>query len=380
MYKVRRLKIGTSNVLDKLARAAGQLYTETLFSFWRTVRRKDIWLKHTSMERWKTSSLLHAHSSDAVVQSFYASLKSWQVRRKIDTKARPPRRKRTFYKIQWKKSAIKVNNGVLSLSNGRGNEPLQIPWQWGLPVLIEIGFDGIEYVLRATHSHEAAAQAKGNKIAAIDLGEVHPMVAYDGETTTIVKGGELRSKKRFMNKTLGALSVLISKTKKGSKRNKRLIRSKRKQIRALNNQINDITHKQTSGIISTLYEAGVQILVIGDIRNLRSHGKNLGRKSNQKIHQMSHGTLRHKLTYKAANVGIRTVLQNEAYTSQECPLCGTRKKPINRNYSCVCGFTYHRDGVGAMNILKKYRGEDYVVGVMASPCSMRYNPHMSCSL
>jgi putative transposase len=183
-----------------------------------------------------------------------------------------------------------------------------------------------------------------------------------------------------MNKTLGALSALISKTKKGSKRNKRLIRTKRKQIRALNNQINDITHKQTSGIISTLHEAGVQILVIGDIRDIRSHGKNLGRKSNQKIHQMSHGTIRHKLTYKAANLGIRTVLQNEAYTSQECPLCGTRKKPINRNYSCVCGFTYHRDGVGAMNIWKKYRGEDHVVGVMASPSSMRYNPHMSCSL
>ena len=35
---------------------------------------------------------------------------------------------------------------------------------------------------------------------------------------------------------------------------------------------------------------------------------------------------------------------------------GTEKKPTNRNYTCSCGFKYHRDGVGAMNIRKKYQG------------------------
>ena len=34
-----------------------------------------------------------------------------------------------------------------------------------------------------------------------------------------------------------------------------------------------------------------------------------------------------------------------------------RKKPTNRNYICTsCGFTSHRDGVGAINIRQKYRG------------------------
>ncbi len=190
----------------------------------------------------------------------------------------------------------------------------------------------------------------------------------------------MRSKKRLRNKTIGTLSARISSTMKGSKRNKRLRRTKRKQVQNINNQIRDITHKQTRYMISTLHDAGVQLLVIGDIRNIRLRGKNVGRKSNQKVHQMSHGTIRHKLSYKAEMLGIRVALQNEAYTSQECPVCSKRNKPTNRNYSCACGFKYHRDGVGAMNILKKYRGEDHVVGAMASPFSMRYTPHMRCSL
>ena len=380
MYIVRRLKIGKSDVLDQLARVAGQLYTEALVYFWRTVRKKNLWLKPSSMMRLKSSSLLHAHTADAAVQSFFANLSSWRTRRKIDTTARPPRRKRWYYKIQWKKSAIRLIKGVLWLSNGRGNEPLKISWKWDLPVFVEIGFDGSQYELRATYCFDVIAKPKGNKIAAIDLGEVHPMVAYDGESTTIINGRELRSKKRHRNKTIGTLSARISTTVKGSKRNKRLRRTKKKQVKNINNQIRDITHKQTSYMISTLHDAGVQLLVIGDIRNIRLRGKNLGRKSNQKVHQMSHGTIRHKLSYKAEMLGMRVTLQDEAYTSQECPVCSKRNKPRNRNYGCACGFKYHRDGVGAMNILKKYRGEDHVVGAMASPFSMRYHPHMKCSL
>jgi len=54
------------------------------------------------------------------------------------------------------------------------------------------------------------------------------------------------------------------------------------------------------------------------------------------------------------------VLENvrENGTSQVCPLCGSKNRPQNRNYECKkCGFRYHRDGVGAINIYRKYTGE-----------------------
>jgi putative transposase len=78
LYTVRRLKIGRTEQMDALARAAGDLYSQVLVWFWRTVRHKGLWLGAQHLMRWLTSALLHAHSSDAVVQSFFAALTSWR--------------------------------------------------------------------------------------------------------------------------------------------------------------------------------------------------------------------------------------------------------------------------------------------------------------
>ena len=84
MYQVRRVNIGKTKQLDELAHACGELYSKTVVFFWRTVRHKGIWLKCAQMERIFTSDKLHAHTSDATVQAFFASLKSWRKRRKTD--------------------------------------------------------------------------------------------------------------------------------------------------------------------------------------------------------------------------------------------------------------------------------------------------------
>ena len=64
---------------------------------------------------------------------------------------------------------------------------------------------------------------------------------------------------------------------------------------------------------------------------------------------------------------------DEAYTSQTCPKCGNRKKPNNREYKCKCGLTYHRDGIGAINIRQKYLGcfGVPVAAAMAPPVGIR---------
>ncbi len=85
-------------------------YSRTLVSFWRTVRKKGLWLSGYTMERWHISPLLHAHSSDAITQCFYCSLKSWRVRRKTDPNSKPPRRRRWYFKVIWKSTAIKIKD------------------------------------------------------------------------------------------------------------------------------------------------------------------------------------------------------------------------------------------------------------------------------
>ena len=331
------------------------------------------WLPNDSENR------LHAHSADAVVQSFFASLESWRKRRKTDPTAKPPRRRKWFFKLQWKSSAIRVRDGKLILSNGKGNEPLIIDWTWEYPKLVEMGWDGKEYELRVCYATGEVPVKESGTVAGIDLGEIHLAVAHDGEKTYILNGRLLRSKRRYQNKLKASLSALIDVKKRGSKRRRRLIRSKQKQLAKLNNQIRDIQHKQTTKLVSTLNARGVQTVVIGDIRDVRKSA-DYGKKANQKIHQMLHGQTRQMLTYKSVRLGMQVALQDERYTSQTCPQCGKRHKPKNRLYKCSCGFRFHRDGVGSINIRQKYLGGMLpVVGVMASPIGLRFRPHVQCS-
>ncbi|ACK68910.1 transposase, IS605 OrfB family [Gloeothece citriformis PCC 7424] len=380
-YIVRKLKLEKTPQLDHLARAAGELYSRTVVSFWRTVRKKNIWLSGYTMERWHTSSSLHAHSSDAIVQCFYNSLKSWRIRRKTDPHSKPPRRRRWYFKVIWKSAAIKLKGGKLRLSNGQSNSPLIVDWYWEKPSIIELGWNKASqcYELRACYKEEIAQPINDGNVAAVDLGEIHPMVIADGVNTDIFNGRYLRSVRRYQNKLKVRLSKLIDRKKFRSKRRKRSIKSKQKQLAKLNNQIKDIEHKLTSRAVSMLKLRGIQTLVIGDVRDIRN-GLDYGKKNNQKLHQWSFGSIRIHLEYKCKKAGIKTVLITEEYTSQECLNCRKRNKPKNRNYRCSCSFEFHRDGVGSNNIRAKYLGIVPVVGLMARPSGLRFHSHIQCNL
>jgi putative transposase len=380
MYQVRRVHIGKSAQLDELARECGRLYSQTLVSFWRTVRHKGIWLKPKHPMRWHTSTKLHAHTADACVQAFFASLKSWRARRKVDPTAKPPQKRKWYFRIEYKRSAMSLKEGLLRLSNGKGNQPLVLDWPWQLPQTVVIHWTGKEYEAIATYQVQARAEPLGQKVAGIDLGEIHQAVAYDGEQAYLLNGRLLRAKRQYQNKLKATLQAKIDVKKKGSRRRKKLMRSKQRHLKKIKQQIHEIEHKNTTRLITTLHQAGVRMLAIGDVRDIRQD-RDIGSMNNQKIHQWSHGSSRHMLTYKAERLGMRVALQEESYTSKTCPHCGYRRKSavVGRVFRCPkCKWTGHRDAVGAMNIRAKYQGifgSPLVVGVMAPPTSMRYSPH-----
>ncbi len=223
--------------------------------------------------------------------------------------------------------------------------------------------------------------------AGIDLGEVHPAVSCDGQRAHLLNGRLLRSKRQYRNKFMAKMDAKIVRCKQGGKRRRKLIRAKQKRLSKLKHQIQEIEHKQTSYLVNTLHKEGVEKLVIGDVRTIRQN-LDVGSKTNQKLHQWSFGSIRHKLTYKAERLGMRVVMQEESYTSRTCPVCGHRRKssPAGRVFACTnrtCRWQGHRDGVGAVNIRAKYRGEfgdRHVVGAMAPPTGCGYVPQLRVSL
>ncbi len=132
-------------------------------------------------------------------------------------------------------------------------------------------------------------------------------------------------------------------------------------------QLRDVLHKTTRKFVNWCLENQVTKVVVGDVEGVERHTspkkkqnkRKRSRKHNQKMSQWQFGRITSYLQYKLASEGISLQKVDETYTTQTCPVCGKRKKPFSRNYSCRCGYQEHRDIHGAKNILSKYKYQEF---------------------
>ena len=136
----------------------------------------------------------------------------------------------------------------------------------------------------------------------------------------------------------------------------------------------DILHKVSRAVVDHAVERKAKRIVIGDVRDV-ADGVNLGHRTNQKVSGWSHGRLRQYITYKAEHVGIEVVLQDEHYTTRIYPRWAKAKAQRTHCNPCaVCGGVFHRDVVGAVNILSAHiYGEP---GHIAPPSPMYCRPFL----
>ncbi len=205
----------------------------------------------------------------------------------------------------------------------------------------------------------------GATTAAVDLGEIHPAALTNGTETVIISCRALRANQQYTAKRLSEIRAKQARKQQHSRGWKRLQRRKNRFLAKQKRRARDMEHKVSRALVTWAKERAVSTLVMGDVRDV-ANGKRLNTKSQQKIGVWSHGRQRAYITYKAAAAGIAVTLVAEAYTSQTCPgilpdgtSCLQCYKPRGRLYRCpACGFTAHRDGVGAANLLSQhYTGE-----------------------
>ena len=316
------------------------------------------------MQKIIRSDSLHSQTVQGVIQSFYEALRSWDALRKTSFDARPPRRLNRYYAIPFKSSAIMLKDGVLTLSTGKNGEPIKIPWKFTRPKVCEISFSRGEYILNAVYAQNTPKENNGSGCAGVDLGEVHLAAVNTGARTIIFNGRELRSKRRYQDKLKAHFRSKMGKCTKRSRKWKRFNNAAARSMRKIDNQIKDILHKQTTAVVCAVKADMVQTVGIGYVSDSRNTARNTPA-----------GKVKQLIIYKAKRAGMDIELINERDTSQICPKCGLRNKPENRNYECAqCGLSYHRDGVGAINIRSRtlYREITPVVGEMTPPVGIRY--------
>jgi putative transposase len=136
----------------------------------------------------------------------------------------------------------------------------------------------------------------------------------------------------------------------------------------------DIEHKISRAIVDTAVAHKANVIAMGEVRNVADQTAK-GKQTNQKLSGWNHGKIRQYVEYKAAAEGISTERVEERYSSQTCPHCNHRHKPRGGVYRCpACRFQLHRDVVGQINILSRYKyGE---VGRLPAPAVIKHRiPH-----
>ena len=388
------IKIPVPKNLDALAtelnKSSAWVYNKTLSFVRKICKKKGFWLSQNTVQkyilRWGVNVPLHTHSKQAMVQQYFNSLKSYLTARKNNSSAKPPFRTKRFMPTIWKASAIHIKGDVVTFSNGRGNKPLHVPipsvlvgkLQNTMVKLAKLVWDSKNerYYIHLTIEVEGGTPETNGKVISVDLGVIHPITAFDGCEVRIWNGGILNSKLRYRSKRLASIQSAIARTKKGSRKHQKLIKAERRVLRKLSNQIGDMLHKITSNFVKWARERGAGVIVIGDVTGIRNCAK-YNKVANQKIHGWLFRRITDLIKYKAEGVGIDVVFVSEENTSQTCPVCGHKYKPSDRNFRCpVCSFEYHRDGVGAINIYRKYTGCGLVVVGLAPAVGVRYNSHL----
>ena len=159
--------------------------------FWRTYRKKGIWLSESSTKRYITGQFnLHSQSIQAVVEKFYDNLSSARSLRKNNPNIRYPHKTKNWFCVHWKKSAIHVSARYISLSNGKRCQSIvfklptylanyqpkcvELIWQNGYWLSITLDLPEREQDKQLGFDTQAT-QPKSFNTAAVDMGEIHAM-------------------------------------------------------------------------------------------------------------------------------------------------------------------------------------------------------------
>ena len=204
----------------------------------------------------------------------------------------------------------------------------------------------------------------------LGLNKLITIVTTEGSIPKTVNGKTLKSINRHFNKRIASLK---------SKRDKSADKSEGGEKERLNKviarlwfqrdkQVNHFLNAASNEVVRYLLQKGVQCFVIGWSKGFKNE-INLGRKNNQNFASIPHGKFRDLLIRKCAEAGIKTMVQEESYTSKASfidndvmPVFDERvgvkhrfsgKRVKRGEYKSAKGVNIHADVNAAWNILRK---------------------------
>ena len=202
---------------------------------------------------------------------------------------------------------------------------------------------------------------KKGMYTSIDLGinNMATLVTNKGDSV-LVNGRVLKSMNQYYNKEKSRLQSFIG--DRGSSNRIEALTYKR------NNKIEDYMHKASRYIVDYCIKNRIQNIVIGKNDGWKQE-VNMRKSTNQNFVSIPYNKLIQMIQYKAEEIGINVILQEEAYTSK-CdalalePIKHHEKylgKRVKRGlFRSSIGKYINADVNGALNILRKVIGDKFI--------------------
>lgn len=283
---------------------------------------------------------LHSQSVQQIIGEFCEAVNSTcQLRKNGHSEARYPWRKPRYRDVVYTNQGATLREGNVRLSNSDAGA-LYIRLPFALPGRLMEARLRMGSVLLVCEVPDEARRQK--TVIGVDLGVNTLLAATDGENAVLVSGREAKATVQWRNKRLAEIQQAQSRKAKGSHRWKRLQRRKAKMLAKATRRIRDITHKATRKVADAFPGATCHVG-----KPFNDAAQKINRKQAQQVSSACNRRIIEQLDYKTCGA----IEQDEAYSSQTCPVCGERNK-CQRVYRCRrCGYTTPRDVVGSSNIL-----------------------------
>lgn len=274
--------------------------------------------------------------------------------------------KNGYHQLIYTNQSATIHDGRMFLSK---NLSIKIPqWEKYKDVLscfqqIRInpkrGFTEIEIIYNVLDTANQNLDYK--RFASIDLGlnNLVTMVT-DFSEPIIYSGRQIKSKNRYFNKKISMFRSFseTNNNKKSTKRTEKLWNERC-------NQLNDLLHKVSRHIVSTLVNNNVGNLIIGHNSGWKD-SIGIGKVNNQNFVMVPFDKLISYLRYKCETVGITLTETEENYTSK-CDALSVEKickhdiyngKRIKKGlFQSSTGKIINADVNGALNIMRKVVGD-----------------------
>ena len=217
-----------------------------------------------------------------------------------------------------------------------------------------------KWMLTLVYQMEKADNEELNpdRVMGIDMGVVNAVymaVNDDDWWRDRIEGGEIQQKRfqlESQKQKLQRASKIVGKSKIGHGYYKRTQRVNRKS-KKISNMRETINHKYSRYIVDKALALGCGTIQMEDLSGISEYDRFLK--------NWTYYDLQQKITYKAAEHGIKVIKTDPHFTSQRCSKCGyideaNRDKTQGQGkFECVkCGYKTHADHNAARNISIPY--------------------------